>query len=154
MTRYPLLFGFRDLVAGNGYVAGVAISNGRALLVDEGDGFWMYGVNPGGLAAGGKDLGEAQSEFRTAFKSVLFDIAAEAQTFETFRTEVERFFRETNDPTLLEWNEAVAEVRLGHTDADWLPKKSAESTPDVEVVRLEHPEPSVNALDDEAKIAA
>lgn len=154
MTRYPLLFGFRDLVAGNGYVAGVAISNGRALLVDEGDGFWMYGVNPGGLAAGGKSIGDAQSEFRIAFKSVLFDIAAEAQSFEAFRTEVERFFQETNNPTLLEWDEAVAEVRLGHTDADWLPRKSAESKTDVKIVQLEHPMPSVNALDDQAKIAA
>lgn len=42
MTRYPLLFGFRDLIAGNGFVAGVAI-NGRALLVDEDDGFWIFG---------------------------------------------------------------------------------------------------------------
>lgn len=154
MTRYPLLFGFKDLVAGNGYVAGVSISNGRALLVEEEDGFWMYGVNPGGLAAGGKSIGDAQSEFRTAYKSVLFDIAAEAQGFETFRAEVERFFRETNNPTLLEWDEAVIEVRQGHTDADWLSKKSAESTTEMEVVQLEHPMASVNALDDEAKIAA
>jgi hypothetical protein len=154
MTRYPLLFGFRDLVAGNGYVAGVAISNGRALLVDEGDGFWMCGVNPGGLAAGGKGVGDAQSEFRAAFKSVLFDIAEEAPSFEAFRIEVEQFFLETNKPTLLEWDEAVAEVRQGHTDASWLPRKSAESEMGVEIVQLEHPMPSVNALDDEAKIAA
>jgi hypothetical protein len=154
MTRYPLLFGFRDLVAGNGYVANVSISNGRALLVDEEDGFWMYGVTPGGLAAGGKSIGDAQSEFRTAFKSILFDIAEEAQSFEAFRTEVERFLRETNNPTLLEWGEAVAEVRLGHIGADWLPRKSAESTMDVEIIQLENPMPSVNALDEEAKIAA
>src|SRR5262245_11297759 len=104
MTRYPLLFGFRDLVAGNGYVAGVGITNGRALLVDEGDGFWMYGVNPGGVAAGGKSLGEAQAEFRTAYKSVLFDLAAEARSFEAFKAEVERFVQETNNPTLAEWD--------------------------------------------------
>src|SRR5215210_8145215 len=129
MTRYPLLFGFRDLIAGNGYIAGVALSNGRAVLVDEGDGFWMYGVNPGGLAAGGESLGRAQSEFRSAYKSGLFDIAAEAQSFEAFKAEVERFFRETNNPTLVEWDEAVAEVRQGRTEADWLPKKSADSAP-------------------------
>ena len=56
MTHYPLLFGFRDLVAGNGFVAGVNL-NGRALLADEGDGFVMYGVNPGGIAAGGSNRG-------------------------------------------------------------------------------------------------
>jgi hypothetical protein len=154
MTRYPLLFGFRDLVAGKGYVAGVSISNGRALLVDEGDGFWMYGVNPGGVAAGGKSAGEAQAEFRTAYKSVLFDLAEEAPSFEVFKAEVERFFRETNNPTLAEWVEAVEEVRRGQIEADWLPKKSAKSTTDVEIVRLEHPMPSVNALDEGAQIAA
>ena len=98
MTRYPLLLGFRDLVAGNGYIADIALSNGRALLVDEGDGFWMYGVNPGGMAAGGASLGEAQAEFRTAYKSVLFDIAAEAESFEAFKAEVERFLTENEQP--------------------------------------------------------
>lgn len=105
MTRYPILFGFRDLIAGNGFVAGVTV-NGRALLVDEGDGYWMYGVNPGGVAAGGATATEAQSEFRVAYRSVLFDIAAEAMDFATFRTEVERFFNETNEPTKAEWDEA------------------------------------------------
>jgi hypothetical protein len=31
MIHYPILFGFRDLIAGNDFVAGVAV-NGRALL--------------------------------------------------------------------------------------------------------------------------
>jgi hypothetical protein len=111
MTRYPLLLGFRDLVAGNGYIAGIALTNGRALLVDEGDGFWMFGINPGGMAAGGASIGEAQAEFRTAYKSVLFDIAAEAESFEAFKAEVVRFLEETNNPTLAEWDEAVADTR-------------------------------------------
>ena len=81
MTRYPLLLGFRDLIAGNGFVASVAL-NGRALLVDEDDGFWMYGVNPGGLAAGGSTAAEALAEFRKDYRLVLFDIATEAEGFE------------------------------------------------------------------------
>jgi hypothetical protein len=121
MTRYPLLFGFKDLIAGNDFVAGVSV-NGRALLVDEGDGFWMYGVNPGGLAAGGADRGEAQTEFRQGYRSVLFDIAARAPDFDSFRQQVVQFFEETNSPTDLEWEEVVGEVRKGNVVADWLPK--------------------------------
>lgn len=152
MTHYPLLFGFRDLIAGNGFVAGVNL-RGRALLVNEGDGFWMYGVNPGGVAAGGSTAGEAQSEFRSAYRSVLFDIAAEAETIEEFARQVEQFVDETNTPNLAEWKAAVAEVRQGHVDADWLPKRKAESKIGVEVVHLEHPAPSANVLD-EAELAA
>ena len=119
MTHYPLLYGFNNLIAGNGFFAGVSL-NGRALLVDEGDGFWMYGVNPGGIAAGGATPGEAQSEFRLMYTSVLFDIAAEAGSFEEFKMRIDEFFSETNQPTAAEWNAAVEEVRRGHVDADWL----------------------------------
>jgi hypothetical protein len=153
MTRYPLLFGFRDLIAGNGFVAGVAV-NGRALLVDEGDGFWMYGVNPGGLAGGGANHSEAQAEFRQGYRSVLFDIAAEAADFGSFRQQALRFFEETNEPTRQEWEEALAEVRKGEVVADWLPTKKAESSGlGMEVLLLEHPEPSLNGLD-QAELAA
>ena len=67
-------------------------------------------------------------------------VAAEAPSFEAFKAQVERFFRETNRPTLAEWEEAVAEVRQGRTEADWLPKKSAESPAALQVLLLEHPE--------------
>lgn len=152
MTQYPLLFGFRDLVAGNGFVAGVDL-HGRALLVDEGDGFWMYGVDPGGVAAGGSTPGEAQAEFRAAYRSVLFDIAAEAETFSDFERQVKQFVADRNEPTFSEWEAAVNEVRHGRVDADWLPKRKAESRVGVEVVLLEHPLPSLNMLD-EAELAA
>ncbi len=152
MTHYPLLFGFRDLIAGNGFVAGVDLS-GRAVLVDEGDGFWMYGVNPGGVAAGGGTPGEAQSEFRSAYRSVLFDLAAEAKDYDDFEREVNSFVTATNKPTETEWNEAVSEVRQGKVDADWLPKGRAESRIGVQIVLLDHPTPSANLLD-EAELAA
>lgn len=125
MTHYPLLFGFRDLIAGHGFIAGVDLS-GRALLADEGDGFWMYGVNPGGIAAGGGSAGEAQAEFRSRYRSVLFDIAAEARDFAEFERQVTQFVEETNTGTATEWDEAVASVRSGAVDADWLPKGSAD----------------------------
>lgn len=109
VTCYPLLFGFRDLIAGNGFFAGVTVA-GRALLADEGDGFWMYGVNPGGVAAGGATAAEAQAEFRRMYTSVLFDIAAEAASFEELKAEVEQFFHATNEPTAAEWETAVADA--------------------------------------------
>lgn len=152
MTHYPLLFGFGDLIAGNGFVAGVDL-RGRALLVDEGDGFWMYGVNPGGVAAGGATPAEAQSEFRAAYKSVLFDIAAEAETFQDFERQVKEFVSDRNEPTFREWEAAVTEVRHGRVDADWLPKRKAESKIGVDVSLLDHPAPSANVLD-EAELAA
>ena len=152
MTHYPLLFGFRDLVAGNGFVAGVDLS-GRALLVNEGDGFWMYGVNPGGIAAGGGTAGEAHSQFRSAYRSVLFDIAAEAVDYAEFEREVTSFVEATNQPTAAEWDEAVLEVRRGKVDADWLPKRKAESRIGVQISLLDHPVPSANVLD-EAELAA
>ena len=152
MTHYPILFGFRDLIAGNGFIAGVDLS-GRAVLADEGDGFWMYGVNPGGVAGGGSTPGEAQAEFRSAYRSVLFDIAAEAGSFEDFARQVKQLVEETNVPTLAEWQAAVAEVRQGRVDADWLPKRKAEAKIGVEVALLEHPLPSANMLD-EAELAA
>jgi hypothetical protein len=147
MTRYPVLFSFRDLIAGNGFVAGVAV-HGRALLIDEGDGFWMYGVNPGGVAAGGQTPNEAQAEFRKGYRTVLFDAAAEAPDFESFRREIEAFFEETNSPTEKEWEDAVQDVRDGKVVADWLSAKPAESLPmRLDVVLLEHPEPRLNELD-------
>lgn len=152
MTHYPLLFGFRDLVAGDGFIVGVDLS-GRALLADEGDGFWMYGVNPGGIAAGGASAGEAQAEFRVMYRSVLFDIAAEAKDFAEFERQVKQFVEEVNAPTAAEWDEAVSNVRSGKVDADWLPKRKAESRIGVTVALLEHPAPSANVLD-EAELAA
>lgn len=152
MTHYPLLFGFRDLVAGNGFVAGVNLT-GRALLADEGDGFVMYGVNPGGIAAGGSNRGEAQAEFRQNYRSVLFDIAAEAKDFAEFERQVRDFVGETNRPTAAEWDQAVSRVRSGEVSADWLSKRKAESRIGVDVVLLEHPSPAANALD-EAELAA
>jgi hypothetical protein len=153
MPRYPILYGFHDLIAGNGFVAAVAL-DGRALLTEEEGGFWMYGVNPGGLAAGGQTPGEAQSEFRLVYRSVLFDLAAECRDFEGFLGEVERFAGETNEPTLAEWLAAVEDVRSGRVEADWLSRKPAESRVGVTVTRVEQrPSPSANALD-EAELAA
>lgn len=153
MPRYPLLFGFRDLVAGNGFIAGVRV-DGRALLVQEAENdFWMYGVTPGAIAAGGLTPGEAQAEFRLRYRSVLYDVAAEAKDFGEFRTEVERFFHQADQSEAVEWEAAVREVRQGQVSADWLPRGKAEARFGIEVVELKEPAPSMNLLD-QAALAA
>lgn len=151
MASYPLLFGYRDLVVGNGYYAGVR-ADGRALLVDEDGGAWVYGVNPGGVAAGGHDQGAATAAFRAAYRSVLYDIASEAVDFADFKQQAEAFFNETNEPTAEEWEQAVIEVRSGKTNLDWLVQRPANSVRGVEVVEVEA-KPDFNALDEADALA-
>jgi hypothetical protein len=155
MTRYPILFGYSDLVLGSGFVATVSL-HGRALLEENGGDCWMFGVNPGGLAAGGADRGAALSAFRSAYRSVLHDLASEASDFNQFRDEAESFFQETNLPTLQEWESAVADVRSGAVTADWLAQRPAETPCRIEVARVstEGFRPDQNRLDDGEALAA
>lgn len=155
MNHYPLLFGFRDRVVGRGFLAGVAIS-GRALLIDDEEiGFWMHGVNPGGFAAGGSDIGEAQRAFREEYRKVLFDLAESEPTFEAFRQGVERFFHETSEAYAEEWRQAVEEVRAGKIEATWLEKENADKQLSVKVVRLANDqlEPGANEIDESVSLA-
>lgn len=155
MTHYPLLFGFRDLVAGRGFLAGITV-NGRALLVHDDDlGYWMYGVNPSGLSAGGPDVGEALRSFRETYRTVLFDIAEDANTFEEFKVEVHRFFDETGG-FLSDWTDAVNEVKAGKVQQDWFPEADATRTkPKIEVTQLsaDRLEPRLNEPDEQPVLA-
>lgn len=152
---YPLLFGFRDLVAGRGFLAGVAV-HGRALLIHDDDlGYWMYGVNPSGLAAGGVDVGEAQRSFRETYRTVLFDIAEDAESFEEFESEVVRFFGEVGG-FLEDWTEAVKAVRAGTVKQDWFPEADssrAKVAIEVTLLSADHLEPRLNEPDEQAVLA-
>lgn len=152
MTCYPLLFARHELIEGNGFVARVAVS-GRALLTDEEGEVWVEGINPGGFAASGKSPSEALAEFGTAFRAVLFDVAADAKSFEEFRAEVHRFFEETSVPALREWEEAVQQVRAGRLDAEWLAKRPADTKLGIEVAEVSQPAATNNELG-EAALAA
>ena len=144
----PLLFTYRDRVFGNGFVAEVIATNGRALFVEEDGGCWFYGVNPGGMAASGQSPDEAHAAFRTRFQAVLADFAAAASTFEEFRSEVERFFSETNEPTGREWEAAVDAVRAGRVAAEGIPRKPAASPRSISVL-TKH---GFSARDNEAQL--
>lgn len=152
MTRYPILFNRRDLIEGNGFVASVAV-HGRLLLTDEEGEAWVEGVNPGGIAVRGDSLSDALAEFSSEFRVVLFDIAEGARSFEEFEAEVERFFRETSPTAASEWEAAVAEVRDGKVEANWIGKRPADTPLSIRVVAIQQPQASNNE-EDEAAIAA
>jgi hypothetical protein len=157
MKHYPILFTFRDKVSGDGFLADVTV-HGRALAAQEEDGWWMYGVEPGDLAAGGATFVEAGVEFRKTFTAILFDIAEEAKTSRSFKAEVNRFFRGVNRPTEEEWQAALREVRAGRTVAEaiayGLPIQPAESPRFVEVRLLRSFKPQQNVQDPQMALAA
>jgi hypothetical protein len=135
-SHRPLLFIYKDLVEGRGFVAEV-VAHGRALAAREGaEHFSLYGVNPGGLAAEGPSEEDAHAEFRRVYTLVLHDIAYSARNYDEFRADVQRFFHETNVPTEKEWLSAVEEVRKGHVNVD-LPVQPADSPRFVEVTLQE-----------------
>jgi hypothetical protein len=134
---YPLLFGYQDLIAGAGFIAGVRI-DGCALIDDDHDEeVWVYGVQPGGLAADGASQIEATSEFRSIYRKALFDIAASASDFDDFKAEVEYFFNDVNDVLRVDWEDARTRVREGSVESDWLKKRiSTSSSFSLEVVQI------------------
>ena len=110
----PLVFSFKRTLFGQGFVVEVRATNGRALCAIENDGVWMYGVNPGGMAARGDSPEAARDEFAHAFSRILKDIAAESPSFDVFKASVSSFFYETNDGFEPQWHEAVERVRIEH----------------------------------------
>ncbi len=143
MERYPILFGRRELIAGNGFIAGVEVA-GRALLSQDDGEYWVEGINPGGFASKGAGPGEALAAFCEEFRLVLFDIAVDATDFANFKAEVEKFFQATNQIALQEWEEAVVEVRAGKIAPEWLDKRSADSPLRVDVVQIRQPRAADN----------
>lgn len=163
MSKYPVLFTFRDTISGNRFLAEV-VMEGRLLVVNEGDGWWMYGVEPGGLAEGGTTAADALLALRRSYSEVLFDFAAKANTsFKAFKARVERFFHEKSEALEPEWRDAVTEVRKGAITPDGLEvrskpieKKPADSKRRVRVrlLRLGEVSPKDNQLDLPLAVAA
>ena len=123
MSAFPFFFTFSDKIEGNGFVADVKMM-GKVLGVKEDDSTWMYGVQPGGIAATGQNEDEAFATFRRSYKSVLFDVADESGDFAQFKNHVDTFFYEVCEETKLEWDEAVLAVRRGEIMAERLEKKT------------------------------
>lgn len=130
---YPLMFTVRDSVVGNGFVAGVTVS-GRAVMCQEADGaWWVYGVRPGAVAETGSTPEEAFLRFRNTYKNVLFDLAEECETYETFRDEVERFYYQPDLEEEGRWESAFKAIRAHQIIPEGffskLPQQSPETRP-------------------------
>jgi hypothetical protein len=153
-TTVPIVFRFRDLIAGNGFLSRVLV-DGRALLTKEDDGDqWVYGVQPGAVAGGASDAATALNEFKARYESVLFDIAGEAVTFNDFEREVRAFFNGVNETDEEEWTNALREVRRTNASLEDLPTVKAESVPSrIEVALVDKVQPAMNALDQVARAA-
>ena len=158
-VELPFIFTYHDLVYGTGVLAEVR-ARGRVLAVEEDDGVWMYGINPGDLAASGTTILEAHAAFRKSFTAVLFDIAEAASNFEDFAAQTKQFFNEANAPVQAAWQEAVEAHRsnqfIGGTAARDMVKLPAETPISIDVVLKAQDDftTAFNELDQEPALAA
>jgi hypothetical protein len=113
MSAFPLIYGFRHLVAGHGFVAGVEVS-GRALLRFEDGEWWVYGVEPAGLCASGGSELEAYEAFKETFRKVLCDSAELTGDFDSFEADVAAIAAQTAWD--VEWQEARGAIRTHATE--------------------------------------
>jgi hypothetical protein len=154
MTKYPFLFTFLDKVEGNGFLADVAV-HGRLLAEEQDGSWWMFGVNPGGVAAQGATRAEAYIEFRQSVMRVLFDLAVQSGTdFYAFRKAAKKFFDETNRPTEAEWQAARQQVRAGKITIEDMRRESAESPRRIEIKPKKVFRAKGNSVDPKASVAA
>ncbi len=131
----PLLFSFKQVVLGNGFLVGVTM-NGRALLDEDSEETWITGVAPVGLAGGGVDRTAAFTDFRKAWAEVLFDIANESITFDAFQRQCEEFLASSMDSMTTEWQAALEEVRRTKYVDRLLRRESADQNVTFKVVDL------------------
>ncbi|QQR74271.1 MAG: hypothetical protein IPJ17_01355 [Holophagales bacterium] len=134
MSKLPLFFNHRGYIAGNGFLAHVAIS-GKCLRIVEEDGEVSFcGVKPGGVVGVGQTVAEARSEFLESIKLAVFDLAAEAVDFEDFKRRVEEFVGYASEAFRPDWDAAVADVRAGRSDdGEGMRRIRAETDAEVEV---------------------
>ena len=121
MNFYPLIFKFKDLIAGPGFLAGVQIE-GRVLMVEEKEEghseWWLYGVSPGGIAQEGATPQEAYLNFREFFRGVLEDLAVAAGNFADFQKSVNNFVLDENKAKATIWMDTRNAIRSGALKPD------------------------------------
>ncbi len=113
-ASWPLLFSYKSRVFGNGYIAEVELC-GRLLAELETEGVWLYGVNPGALAVGAVNLTTANVDLHKALTGVFVDFAESARTFGAFEAAVTKYFYQTDDEAVADWQTAVERVRASAT---------------------------------------
>jgi len=157
LKQYPLLFATRELVAGNGFIAGVRAC-GRVLMVQEEESeWWIYGVEPGGIAERGETPKEAHLQFVTGMRNALHDFAGLAGSFDDFKAEVTRFTAQVDPIEDARWQTAVQTLRAGAEVSDpffaSLERWAAEKKCEVEIVLLNLPAQASVELNPRERIA-
>ena len=150
MGNFPLIYGFRELVAGAGFVAGVTVS-GRALVKQEEDGWWVYGVEPGGIAERGDNKQEAYLNFKQSLREVLADSAVLNSSFQSFRADVEDLGRQRNEVWAAEWEIAREALRTGELKPEGafaeLPRETGAVLTGISALELPKPTAEDNAVE-------
>ena len=156
---YPVLFTLHEVVSGNGFLAGVAVEGRGSLVHEEDEGWWLYGVEPGGLAENGDSPQEAHLKFVEDFRKVLFDVASDAPSFDDFESEVVRILCQLNEPEAERWERAVKAIRAGEIALDdpflaALPKWKAKAKCRIVVRRLDEAAARYKPSDNKPNILA
>lgn len=153
----PLLFSFKQVVVGNGFLAGVQM-DGHALLemdpVVGGHECWITGIAPVGIAGGGADRGVAFVEFRKAWTEVVFDLATAAKSFVDFRATCNAFLSSQQESMTTLWQNAVTEVRRSRYSDPALPTGSADKRVTFKTVDLTHLRADGNEVENGLQVAA
>ena len=152
--RYPLMFRYKDSIAGDGFLAAVVVS-GRALMMREDEQWWMCGVRPAAIADCGDTPPEAASRFRERYQTVLFDFAADSSNFEDFKKDVESFFGQEEPAITKDWNDAFGLIRSRQVEPEPPFSELAQAKPEtqapeiqVHLVELETLSSAHNKLDE------
>lgn len=122
MKHYPLLFTFTDRISSPGHYEVEVVARGRVLMIEEDEGWWFAGVNPGGLAEGGATVDEAYAKYRGSYREVLADIAADCDSTADFCREARLFFDQSDPDTTAEWEAARQDAANGLITMDALRK--------------------------------
>lgn len=146
MNDHPLIFKFKGVLQTPAFVAGITVE-GHVLATLEEDGqWWLYGVNPGGMAQCGATLDQAYANFRTFFKGIVEDMAAEASSFEAFKVDLAKFIADTDSEDGARWAKARAELKAGQAaEASFskMTRVTGESVPRlIDCTRLDQPKPA------------
>ncbi|MBK7823236.1 MAG: hypothetical protein IPJ61_19825 [Tessaracoccus sp.] len=142
----PFLFQFSDIVAGNGFFAHVE-GGGRGLMrrLPDATRVWVVGVRPG-LIGGRADQAAAFHAFRAYYQRTIFDIAAGAATFDTFKSRVDEFLQYIDDADTSRWGDALAQT-LRTSVPPGLARVVDGTPPSIRTVTLiDKPEPRFNKL--------
>jgi hypothetical protein len=139
---HPLVFTLQNAIEGCGFLAGITVHGKAVMEQDENNEWWMYGVCPGAIAGGGDTPNEAFLNFVNRYKEVLFDIAAECQTFLAFKAEIESFFKAEDAEEKSRWNHALEVVRRNDSAipepfTQFPRQKAEEFQTDIRIERLE-----------------